>query len=155
MIFTITLWLHLIAAVIWIGGMLFLVTVLRPVIMSTKKESCGPVQETAELISKIHSRFRTIVGVMIGILIITGLININRYMPAISAGITTPPIIALWIKLFLAIGLFTIYTVNVLSSRKIQASHCIDNPTPQKMKFQMAAVVMAVGILFCSALLRG
>lgn len=154
MVFTIALWLHLLAAVIWVGGMLFLVAVLRPIIMGAKKESCSPAHGRAELINNIHSRFRTLVGIMIGVLIITGSINLSRYMPALSAGIVTPAIIALWIKLVLAIGLFTIYTVNVLASRKTQAQHCIDNPTPQKMKFQLAAIIMAVGILFCSTLLR-
>ena len=76
-------------------------------------------------------------------------------MPAILAGVATQSIIILWVKLILAVGLFTIYIVNVLYSRKAQASHCIDNPTPQKMKFQLAAIVMAMGILFCSAWIRG
>ena len=155
MIFTIALWLHLVAAVIWVGGMLFLVAVLRPAVMGTQKESCGSLQERAELFRQIHSRFRAIIGVMIALLIITGLINLSRYTPAIFAGIATQSIIILWIKLILAVGLFTIYIVNVLYSRKAQASHCIDNPTPQKMKFQLAAIVMAMGILFCSAWLRG
>lgn len=155
MISTIALWIHLLAAVIWVGGMLFLVTVLRPVITGSKGSACSNLQERAELLKNIHSRFRTIVGIMIGILIITGAINISRYLPVLSTGITTPQIIVLWIKLFLVIGLFAIYTVNVISSKKAQAAHCIDNPTPQKMKFQLAAIVMAVGILFCSALLRG
>ena len=155
MIFTIALWLHLVAAVIWVGGMLFLVAVLRPAVMGRQKESCGSLQERAELFRQIHSRFRAIIGVMIALLITTGLINLSRYTPAIFAGIATQSIIILWIKLILAVGLFTIYIVNVLYSRKAQASHCIDNPTPQKMKFQLAAIVMAMGILFCSAWIRG
>ena len=155
MISTIALWIHLLAAVIWVGGMLFLVTVLRPVIIGSKGSACSNLQERAELLKNIHSRFRIIVGIMIGILIITGAINISRYLPALSAGITTPAIIVLWIKLFLAIGLIAIYTVNVISSKKAQAAHCIDNPTPQKMKFQLAAIITAVGILFCSAWVRG
>lgn len=155
MIFTIALWLHLIAAVVWVGGMLFLIAVLRPAIMGSQKESCGSLQERAGLLNIIHSRFRAIVGIMIGVLIITGMINLSRYTPAISAGIVTPTILVLCIKLILAVGLFTIYAINVLSSRKAQTSHCIDNPTPQKMKFQRAAIITAIAILFCSALLRG
>src|SRR3989337_1547508 len=114
MISTIALWIHLLAAVIWVGGMLFLVTVLRPVITGSKGSACSNLQGRAELLKNIHSRFRTIVGIMIGILIITGAINISRYLPALSAGIATPAIIVLWIKLFLVIGLFAIYTVNVI-----------------------------------------
>lgn len=155
MIFTIALWVHLVAAVIWIGGMLFLVTVLRPVVMGSKKEGCGGLQEMPAFLNTIHSRFRGIVGLMIGFLIITGFINLSRYMPALSAGVAAPAIIVLFIKLILAAGLFAIYTVNVLASRKAQAAHCIDNPTPQKMRFQLLAIIMAVGILFCSVWLRG
>lgn len=155
MIFTIALWLHLVAAVIWVGGMLFLVTVLRPAVMGNKKERCGGLQEMPGFLNTIHNRFRAIVGIMIGLLIVTGLINLSRYMPALSAGVAVPAIIVLFIKLILALGLFAIYAINVFASRKAQAAHCIDNPTPQKMKFQLLAIIMAVGILFCSAWLRG
>lgn len=155
MIFTFALWFHLVAAVIWVGGMLFLVTVLKPAVMGSQEKSSNNLHERAELLNYIHKRFRTIVGVMVGVLVATGLINLSRYTALFYSGIVSTVTIILGIKIVLALMLFTIYIVNVLSSKKAQAQHCIDKPTPQKMKFQMAAIIIAIAILFCSAWLRG
>lgn len=60
-------WLHLLAAVSWIGGMIFLSVVLVP---SLKRE--GGLSQRAALFRTIAFRFRFVVWVSVGVLVITG-----------------------------------------------------------------------------------
>ncbi len=65
-------WLHLSAAVFWIGGMLFISMVLAPRLGEIKS---GP--ERMRLVSAIGTRFRNISWVAIGVLLITGITNLT------------------------------------------------------------------------------
>lgn len=61
------LWMHVMAAVVWIGGMLFLSLVAVPVL---KPRSSGPTH--AELFRSMARRFRLIVWMAIATLLTTG-----------------------------------------------------------------------------------
>ena len=61
------LWLHLMAAVTWIGGMLFLSLVAVPIL---KPRTAHPGQ--ADLFRAMAQRFRPIVWGAIGVLLVTG-----------------------------------------------------------------------------------
>jgi copper resistance protein D len=69
-------YLHLIAAVVWIGGMFFLPLVLVPVV---RREDA---RTRALLMSAVGQRFRTVGWVMIAVLLVTGVWNLfNRQIP--------------------------------------------------------------------------
>jgi putative copper export protein len=69
-------WLHVVAAITWIGGMLFLALVLVPV---TRHEA--PALR-ARLFHIVGVRFRTIGWIALGLLVLTGLGNLwlNPYL---------------------------------------------------------------------------
>lgn len=70
--YLISVWLHIIAAMTWIGGMLFLVTVLVPMLRSAEMRP-----KAAELFHVIGVRFRVVGWVALTTLIITGTFNIT------------------------------------------------------------------------------
>ncbi|MGH7273533.1 MAG: CopD family protein [Nitrospiria bacterium] len=65
------MWIHLIAAITWIGGMLFLWLVLRPAIRQWPPQSQG-----LEILRRIEERFRTIRWVSLLTLLATGIFNL-------------------------------------------------------------------------------
>ncbi len=64
-------WLHLLAAVFWIGGMLFLTIVLAPHL-----GQFASVKERMQLVNAIGRRFRNTGWVAIGLLLTTGVLNL-------------------------------------------------------------------------------
>lgn len=70
MLYQISVWIHIIAATVWVGGMLFLVLVLFPLLRKSDKE------DNHELIYKVGKRFRRIGWVSLFILFISGILNI-------------------------------------------------------------------------------
>ena len=72
-------WLHILAAVIWIGGMLFLSLVAVPVL----RQVDSPLLR-ADLFRKMAWRFRRLVWICLAVLILTGIVNVAFY------GDTTP-----------------------------------------------------------------
>ena len=67
--YQVSVYLHLLAAVVWVGGMFFLALVLVPALRAR------PEVERARLLGVAGRRFRTIGWVCIGLLVLTGLIN--------------------------------------------------------------------------------
>ncbi len=67
-------WLHILAAVIWIGGMLFLSLVAVPVLRHVD----SPLLRR-DLFRAMARRFRGLVWACIGILILTGIGNVAYY----------------------------------------------------------------------------
>ncbi len=68
------LWLHILAAVIWIGGMLFLSLVAVPVLRQVN----SPLLR-ADLFRKMAWRFRRLVWICLAVLILTGTVNVAFY----------------------------------------------------------------------------
>ncbi len=64
-------WLHVLAAITWIGGMLFIALVLVPV----TRRLDDPALRT-RLVQDAGRRFRTVGWVALGVLVVTGLINL-------------------------------------------------------------------------------
>ena len=70
-------WIHLLAAVVWVGGMVFLSVVLVPVL----KQDGGFARHVA-LFRTIAYRFRAVVWGAMGILVVTGsLMAAGRSIP--------------------------------------------------------------------------
>lgn len=67
-----SVWLHIIAAMTWIGGMLFLVAVLVPMLRSPEMRP-----RAAELFRAIGTRFRVVGWIALVTLVITGAFNVT------------------------------------------------------------------------------
>ena len=61
--------LHVLAAIVWVGGMVFLAVVVVPIARAM------PAAERAPLLASMGRRFRVVGWLMIGVLITTGIVN--------------------------------------------------------------------------------
>ncbi|MDE0299538.1 MAG: hypothetical protein OXN17_12975 [Candidatus Poribacteria bacterium] len=63
-------WIHLVAAIVWLGGILFSVSIAAPAL-----RKCFPVAESIRHTTAIRNRLRHIIRFTIHILLITGAMN--------------------------------------------------------------------------------
>lgn len=102
---TAMLWLHTLAAVAWIGGMIFNLFVLRP--------SMGAIDpdQRIKLAVKVLNRFLTIVWISVGALILTGILIISSKPSYLKALFGSPYGNILLFKLAVVLVMVLIVTV--------------------------------------------
>jgi putative copper export protein len=146
-------WLHLSAAALLIGGMVFLIAILRPVLGRNSS-----VSGIGILANDVHARFRIYVGMLIGVIIVTGVINsIDGITSVAETGISSGFKIAMRIKVVLAICLFIIYGVNAFLIREEKTDEdcsCLIVPPLHKRVLQVIALVLVFTIFFLAVTLR-
>ncbi|MDR4505636.1 MAG: hypothetical protein MRK01_12750 [Candidatus Scalindua sp.] len=148
-LFLVNHWIHLSAASLLIGGMVFLVVILRPVLGRNSQ-----VSEVATLADDIHGRFRNYVGILIGVIIFSGIINfLENLMGNAMANASAMHVTLIRVKVVMAICLFTIYGINVFLARQPKADKgescsCVMKPPIYKRVLQMTALVLVFAILF-------
>jgi copper resistance protein D len=72
---TVIIWIHLVAAIAWIGGLLFHRMVLRPAIGRVSLPGKG--QEIfAGILTRIEARFKTLRWLSLATLLVTGIVNL-------------------------------------------------------------------------------
>jgi uncharacterized membrane protein len=74
------LWLHVLAAITWIGGMLFIALVLVPVTRRLE----DPTVRT-RLVQETGRRFRTVGWIALTVLVVTGLLNLWSHPDLLSS----------------------------------------------------------------------
>lgn len=140
-------WLHLSAAALLIGGMVFLVAILRPVLGRNSS-----VSGIGTLANDVHARFRIYVGILIGVIVVTGVIN-SIAETSISSGFKT----VMRIKIVLAVCLFIIYGVNafiIKEEKTDEECSCLIVPPLHKRVLQVIALVLVFTIFFLAVTLR-
>ena len=146
-------WFHLSAAALLAGGMIFLVAILRPVLGRNSS-----VSGIGTFSSDIHDRFRIYVGLLIGVLIITGIFNsIDSIMSVTETNISSGYKTVIRIKILLAVCLFIIYGVNAFLIKEDKTEEdcsCLVKPPVYKKILQVFALVLVFVILFLAASLR-
>jgi len=146
-------WLHLSAAALLVGGMIFLVAILRPVLGRSSS-----VSGIGKFSNDIHDRFRIYVGILIVVLIITGIINsIDGIMSVAETSLSSGYKTIIRIKVLLAVCLFIIYGVNAFLIKEDQTEEdcsCLVKPPVYKKILQVFALVLVFAILFLAASLR-
>lgn len=73
MLYILSVWLHILAASLWIGGMAFLVLVMVPVL---RQSTLG--QQAAIFVHQTGVRFRAVGWVALGLLFVTGWYNMSQ-----------------------------------------------------------------------------
>ncbi|HLG21788.1 MAG TPA: DUF2214 family protein [Candidatus Manganitrophaceae bacterium] len=112
MFWMIVVWIHIMAAMFWVGGMLFFVIVLVPVLRDLS------VGQKMDLMSRVGKRFRKAGWVSLGVLLLTGLLNLyHRGIPLSEYGS------AFWIKLSLFVVMVSLTLLHdfALGPRSIQS----------------------------------
>ena len=147
-------WLHLSAAALLAGGMVFLVAILRPVLVRNSSVSGIDI-----MANEVHDRFRKYVGIVIGVIILTGIINaLNGVITGIEVDLSSGYKTVIRIKVLLAIALFIIYGVNAFLIKepkgdKDEGCSCVMQPPVYKRILQVIALVLVFTILLLVSLL--
>ncbi|MDH4100801.1 MAG: DUF4149 domain-containing protein [Nitrospirota bacterium] len=111
-------WIHTVAAMIWIGGVAFIVFTLLPTL---KQTADMPVRQ--RIMGGMVPRFRKIVGACIVLLIATGIFNMQGKVD-FSLWLSTPYGQALAIKICLAAVLFALYLSAPAINRAFKNREC-------------------------------
>ena len=146
-------WFHLSAAALLVGGMIFLVAILRPVLGRSSS-----IPGIGTFSNDIHERFRIYVGILIGVLITTGIFNsIDSIMSVTETSLSSGYKTVIRIKILLAVCLFIIYGVNAFLIKEDKTEEdcsCLVKPPVYKKILQVFALVLVFVILFLAASLR-
>jgi len=70
-LYVVSVWLHLVAAVVWVGGMTFLALVVVPALRSPT-----PLEGRVEVVHRTGVRFRRIGWIALAVLVVTGVLNL-------------------------------------------------------------------------------
>ena len=103
------LWLHLLAAIIWLGGLVFQVLVVFPTLARATLTG-----ERLRFALSLEARFRAILWPAVGLALFTGLVNLMNiwYATVITAGSISPTFVALLsVKLGLVVGMIAVQAV--------------------------------------------
>ena len=146
-------WFHLSAAALLAGGMIFLVAILRPVLGRSSS-----VSGIGKFSNDIHDRFRIYVGILIVVLIITGIFNsIDSIASVAETNLSSGYKTIIRIKILLAVCLFIIYGINAFLIKEDKTEEdcsCLVKPPVYKKILQVVALVLVFAILFLAASLR-
>ena len=160
------LWLHLLAAMIWIGGLVFQVLVVFPTLARTT-----PTGERLRFALSLEARFRVILWPAVGMVLFTGLVNLMNvwYATVVTAGSISPMFIPLLsVKLGLVVGMITVQAVQqlLIYPKRVAAlgsmSASVQEVSQPFRTWQRLALVLygatlglAAGVVGCAVLLRG
>jgi len=146
-------WVHLMSAVIWIGGLAFLVMSVTPALRkAVPKEYLRPVLDA------ISTRYRKIVGVLMAVILMTGGINLHfisqMMLSQTGSGISNNPkyLTILFIKLTLVLGIVTLFLYTFIFK-----SEPATEDTEEELEavpFQRVAFWMGILIILCAAALK-
>lgn len=127
------MWLHLMAAIAWIGGMLFLSIVLVPVF---KSEPFAP--RKAPLIRTTGRRFRAVVWGSIAVLLITGPLLLHERGIRVTDPSGWPRVLAIKLGLVIILLLLTLAHDFILGPR---VGQIMQLPMESRTRFDQALVL--------------
>ncbi|MDI1494773.1 MAG: copper export protein [Cenarchaeum symbiont of Oopsacas minuta] len=156
---TLITWAHLVSAAIWVGGGLFLGTVLAPVLKNTSMS----MQERMGLMIKVGRRFNVIAIPSLAILIVTGLYNSRLILTKSEILFDSEYGILLLIKMVLVLAVIIVYAIHVRIIRgeiekKVLSTLMLEQEVQTLRKkiiiLGEAISIMSVAILFLAAALN-
>lgn len=139
-------WLHLLAASIWVGGSLFIVMVLNPVLKQEMQESTR-----LGIIGKVGKRFNKVAIPVVGILLATG---VYKALILPSALLTTIYGSILAVKIAVVISMLVTWFIHARISNMISID--ADNLTLLRARSIMLGKILAiqaVTVLFLASML--
>lgn len=111
----IILWLHLMAAIVFVGGSFFMWLVIVPVSHQIAEDEA----ERTKIVSRIAKRFGLVASISLIILVVTGIYNATWYLPSLSSISGKGGAILLIKVVLVAIMIVFIYIHNVYFGRRI------------------------------------
>lgn len=151
-------WFHLVSAVIWIGGLAFLVMAVTPAL-----QTAVPREYVKPITDAFYRRYKRIVGVLLGVILITGGINVhyvNQLMKSqLGLGMSNQGkyLIILFIKLSLVLGVMTLFLYTVLFRTEATGEETAEEKEEhirEPIPYQRAAFWMGIFILLCASAMK-
>ena len=159
------LWLHLLAAMTWIGGLVFQVLVVFPTLARAALTA-----EWLRFALSLEARFRVILWPAVGMALFTGLVNLMNvwYATVVTAGSISPRFVPLLsVKLGLVVGMITVQAVQqlLIYPRRVAALRDVytgvqEVPRPFRTWQRLALLLygallgLAGGVVLCAVLLH-
>ena len=146
-------WLHLVSAVIWIGGLAFLVIAVTPGLkVAVARDQVKPITDA------FYQHYKKVAGILLMVLLFTGGINLHYVNQIVTAqtgsGIqhNATYLIVFFIKLFLVLCLLTLFLYTVFF--KSDEAEEGDEESYEAIPFQRAALWIGFFIILCAAAMK-
>jgi uncharacterized membrane protein len=145
-------WFHLLSAVIWIGGLAFLVMAVTPGL-----RKAVPRQQIKPITDIFYQHYKKVAGILLVVLLFTGGINLHYVNQVLvsqtGSGVQHHPkyLMVFFIKLFLVLCLLTLFLYTVIFKSED------DEEEPEGYEvipFQRAALWMGFFIILCAAAMK-
>ena len=151
-------WLHLLSAVVWIGGLAFLVMAVTPALhTAVPKEYVKPIADL------FYSRYKKVVGALLVVILFTGGINLH-YVSQMMVSQTGQGVAnngkyltIFFIKLTLVLFVLTIFLYTVIFKTETTGDETEEEQEEQfrePIPFQRTALWIGVFIILCAAALK-
>ncbi|MGQ0667158.1 MAG: hypothetical protein ACT4O4_09000 [Nitrospiraceae bacterium] len=145
-------WLHLLSAVIWIGGLAFLVMAVTPGLKkAVAKEQIKPITDS------FYQHYKKVAGILLLVLLFTGGINLHYVNQVLTSQTGTGMqhhakyLTVFFIKLFLVLCLLTLFLYTVIFKSDDEAD---EGETYEAIPYQRAALWMGFFIILCAAAMK-
>ena len=145
-------WFHLLSAVIWIGGLAFLVMAVTPGLQkAVSKEQVKPITDV------FYQHYKKVAGILLVILLFTGGINLHYVNQVLTsqtgAGVQhhAKYLTVFFIKLLLVLGLITLFLYTIIFKSDDDAD---EGESYEAIPFQRAALWMGFFIILCAAAMK-
>ncbi|MDH5426865.1 MAG: hypothetical protein OEZ57_00065 [Nitrospirota bacterium] len=151
-------WLHLLSAVVWIGGLAFLVMAVTPCLKTTvPKEFIKPISES------FYKQYKRIVGLLLVVILFTGGVNLHYVSQGMimatgeGVGHHAKYLMVFFIKLFLVLGVLTIFLYTTLFKNDPtghEDQEELEEMAVEPVPFQRVALWMGVFIILCASAMK-
>lgn len=145
-------WLHLLSAIIWIGGLAFLVLAVTPGLQkAVPKDQVKPITDV------FYRHYKKVAGILLVVLLFTGGINLHYVNQVLVSQTGTSVqhhakyLMVFMIKLLLVLGLLTLFLYTVIFRSDDDAD---DEESYEVIPFQRAALWMGFFIVLCAAAMK-
>jgi uncharacterized membrane protein len=146
-------WLHLLSAVIWIGGLAFLVIAVTPGLKkAVAKEQIKPITDV------FYQHYKKVAGILLVVLLFTGGINFHYVNLLITSqtgsGIQhhAKYLTVVFVKLFLVLCLLTLFLYTVVF--KSDDAEEDGEESYEAFPFQRTALWIGLFILLCASAMK-
>jgi putative copper export protein len=145
-------WLHLLSAVIWIGGLAFLVMAVAPGL-----QKAVPKNQIKPITDIFYQHYKKVAGILLLVLLFTGGINLHYVNQVLVSQTGTSVqhhpryLMVFMVKLLLVLGLLTLFLYTVIFRSEDEAD---EGETYEVIPFQRAALWMGFFIILCAAAMK-
>ncbi len=144
-------WFHLLSAVIWIGGLAFLVMAVTPGLRkAVAKEQIKPITDV------FYQHYKKVAGLLLVVLLFTGGINLHYVNQVLTSqtgsGVQhhSKYLMVFFIKLSLVLCLLTLFLYTVI----FKSDEDEKEETYEAIPYQRAALWMGFFIILCAAAMK-